>query len=45
MFYRMKRFMLSNVSKACPYIYVGISAESPILGIPDEIPIYRNLIK
>ena len=25
-------------------IYVGISAESPILSIPDEIPIYRNLL-
>ena len=24
---------------------VGISAESPILGIADEIPIYRNFIK
>ena len=26
-------------------IYVGISAEIPILGIPDEIPIYRNFMK
>ena len=25
--------------------HLGISAESPILGIPDEIPIYRNFIK
>ena len=26
-------------------VYVGISAELPILGIPDEIPIYRYFIK
>ena len=27
------------------YVRVGISVESPILGIPDEIPIYRNFFK
>ena len=27
------------------YLYVGISAVSPILDIPDEIPIYKNFMK
>ena len=41
----MWKWMNYNMKHENMQTCVGISAESPILGIPDEIPIYKNFIK